>query len=296
MALTAEQLDLHRDHIGGSMAPIIAGVSPRMTARELYEVMRGNLPEPEGDPVAAMLGHAIEPAAHRWYEAETGRELQRAHKTRHHRAHPRLIAHIDRRARRERRLVEIKMRQHPEGWGAPGTDDVPDEVICQVQHYLGVLGRGWPVADVVLLLRGIEFRRYEVPRDPGIIETLFDQELEFLARLDAADPPEIDHAHPSAVSLLERLHPGTNGRIVELEESDAHWAAVYLDAAEHEARYRRVRDEARAHLLERIGDGAMGMLPDGSAFSRKRVNRGAYEVGATTYMGFQHRKPPRASA
>jgi len=65
-----------------------------------------------------------------------------------------------------RRGVELKRYNHLDGWGAPGTDAVPEDIWVQVQVQCGValdLG-AWdsPSVDVSGLLRG-EHRLYSVP-------------------------------------------------------------------------------------------------------------------------------------
>jgi len=54
------------------------------------------------------------------------------------------------------RLVEIKTARSADGWGEAGTDEVPQEYLIQVQHYLAVTAL--PVADVAVLFGGQEFR------------------------------------------------------------------------------------------------------------------------------------------
>lgn len=293
--LTNEQIELRLKGVGGSEAGVVAGRSERMSALELYHVKRGELaPEAaEADGgLLAWLGHEVEPVLARWYEREVGCKVRRPRATRRHRELDWMLGHPDAFAVGRKRGIEFKMRARAEGWGLPGTDQVPDDVLLQCQHYLALFPRieAW---EPVALIRGTEIRRYEVPRDQGLIDALIDVEGEFVHRVATGQPPDLDYDHRTAVALQARLHPGTDGRAIELPPEALAWHEVLADAKAHISRYEKVADAAKAHLLELMGDAAIGFLPDGSAYHRKEVHRGAYQVEATSYVSFAHRRAAR---
>ncbi|MGF6641821.1 hypothetical protein [Paraburkholderia sp. MM6662-R1] len=47
---------------------------------------------------------------------------------------------------------------------------------------------------------------------------------------------------------------------------------------------------ARNHILQAMGDAAIGLLPDGSAYRRKTISRKAYTVDAVTFTDCRHVK------
>ena len=200
--LTNEQIELRLAGVGGSDAGVVTGRSERMTARELYHVKRGELaPEAFDDNgLLAWLGHQIEPVLAAWYAEEVGCKVRRPTKTHYHRDLDWMIAHPDAFAVGRKRGIEFKMRARADGWGHPGTDQVPDDVLLQCQHYLACYPRveAW---EPVALIRGTEIRRYEVPRDRGLIDTLIDVEGEFVHRMRTAQPPDLDYDHRTAVSM-----------------------------------------------------------------------------------------------
>lgn len=282
--LTREQHEARAQGLGGSDAPIVAGVSDRMTALELYFLKRGEFEQDEDDgDLLSWLGHQAEPILARWYQERTGRRVQRCNRTLVHREHDWMLGHVDRLVVGEPRLLEFKMRVHGRGWGPDGSDEIPDDVRVQVQHYLAVTGR--EAADVVAFISGRDIRLYPIPRDEALIERLIDIEQEFWLGVELGQPPALDHAHPSAHELMQILYPGTNGQIVPLDAAAVHWAQVLEEATELRRRYQRVRDEARAHLLEQLGEAAIGQLPDGSDLRRK--------VHADGYVNLRRYGAPR---
>lgn len=281
--LTPEQLANRGSGLGGSDAGVVAGVSSRMTALELYMLKRGELiaDEDEGD-VLGWLGNAIEPVTDQWYERETGYKTRRSNVTHRHKDMPHMLGHVDRLVIGQKRLAEYKMRVHPDGWGPSGGDEIPDDVLCQVQHYMEVLG--YEMADVVALIGGREFRLYEIPRDQTIIDSLVAAEDEFWLRVEHGFPPPIDYEHKTSPALLSVIYDGTDGRMVPLNDDALSWVEVWNDARTHISRYNRVKDAARCHLDEMMGMAAIGNLPDGTCLRRSKVARG------DGYFDLSHKK------
>ncbi len=292
--LTDEQLERRRDGVGGSDAPIIVGLSKRCTALELYYHKRGELPDENEPDELQWLGHEIEPVIAKRYTHDTGRHTVRCNRTLLHPEFEWMLAHIDRRvkSRKPKRGLEMKLRVHGDDWGPTGTDQVPDDVLVQCEHYLGVTG--WEVWDVMALIGGREFRLYEIPRDQGLIDNLITAEHDFIARVREGNPPELDHAHPTARDLLRKIYPGTDGRTIDLGDDAMHWHKVRLDAAKLKSRYQRIYDEATAHIEEQIGTGSIGMLPTGDYYNRKRVRRSGHTVQPTSYIDFRFQKGAKA--
>lgn len=294
--LTQDQLEARASAIGGSDHAVLMGRSPWMTARELYHLKRGELEAPPGDPLLAFLGHGVEPILARWYELETGWKTRQHHSTARHRDLDWMIAHPDRLvagpSRTDRRGLEFKMRLSSRDWGPSGTDEIPDEVMAQCQHYMEVTRR--PLWDVVALFCDIgDVRHYTVPRDRTLADRLIAQGGDFIARVRAGNPPDLDYEHRTALGLIHALHPGTDGRVVQLPPEAEHWHAVMQDARRERDQFDRVVTAARARLEHWMGDAAVGLMPDGSGYFRKQVTRGGYEVAPTTYIDFRHKKGPR---
>lgn len=290
--LTAEQVEARFDGIGGSEAAIVAALpDARMTRRELYHIKRKELEPSEPDPLLAWLGHAIEPIVAAWYAEQEGVKVRATTKTRRHKDLPYMIAHPDFTVTGKKKGVEVKMRVSGEGWGPPGTDQVPDDVLLQAEHYLAVTG--FETWDVAALLSGREIRTYTIPRDQRIIDVLVDTQGAFMEDVKAGNPPEIDLDHATAAKLLERLHPGTDGKVMELGAGAMSWHDVISQAKVKRAEYDKAIDIAKAHLLDLMGDAAVGLLPDGGAYHRKEIHRQGYSVDATQYTTLSYKRGPK---
>lgn len=290
--LTGEQIERRTAGVGGSDAAVIAGLSSFMTARELFHVKRGELDPAsmESDPLIR-LGHGIEPVLAKLYTEETGRKVHNVNITQEHPDLDWMIAHPDRRivADGVRRGLEIKMRVHGEGWGPPGTDQIPDDVLLQVQHYMEVTG--FDLWDVIVLIGGSTIRIYTVPRDREMGARLIDIEGEFMHRIATDNPPDLDFEHRTTQRLITALHPHTDGRIVQLSHEANAWREVMADAELHRKRYADVERAAKNHILDLMGDASVGMLPDGSMFKRAERSTTRANGERSKYIALTYKQP-----
>lgn len=131
-----------------------------------------------------------------------------------------------------------------DGWGEPGTDDIPVYYRSQVQQQCDVMG----VDEWYLAALGPGgFREYRGRRDETDLVTMREAGRRFMARLAADDPPDID-GHRATLAAVKRLHPSVEDRDVEV---DAQFADGYrrARAARNRADDLVARYEARARLL-----------------------------------------------
>lgn len=186
----AEWLEARRTGIGGSDVAPILGLSKWSTPLQVYQQKRGELGEqPEND--AMRWGRYLEPVVRQAYADQTGNEVRVLPTMIRHPVHEFMVANLDGFVAPEhapRRVFEAKTARSADGWGEPGTDQIPQPYLLQVQHYLAVTG--FIVADVAVLIGGSDFRLYEVPEDRELQEMLVDAEHEFWQRVQRGDPPE----------------------------------------------------------------------------------------------------------
>lgn len=184
-----EWLQERRSGIGGSDAPAILGVSKWSTPYRVWQEKRGELvATPEN--WSMRWGTAIEPMLRQAYSDLTGRDVMMPPTPHHiirHPKYPFMIATPDG-GTADERLVEIKTSKSSDGWGMPGTDEIPQAYLIQVQHYLCVTG--WRVADVVLGIYGSEPAIYHVEADDELHELLIDAETQFWKCVETGEPPE----------------------------------------------------------------------------------------------------------
>lgn len=167
MSLTAEEKRL----VGASDMPALLSLSPWSGPVAVWaRIVHGW----EGNTTSDMsAGNAAEDYNRALYRQETGYTLAGPSKWRHP-LYPWLRCSPDDTATDTpdgRRGVELKRYNYLDGWGAAGTDEVPQDIWVQVQFQGGMaldLGE-WDTGDVDVsgLLRG-QHRLYHVPHVPEV--------------------------------------------------------------------------------------------------------------------------------
>jgi putative phage-type endonuclease len=182
--LTPEQLEQRKSGLGGSDAAAALGLSPWKTPLALYLEKRGELP-PVDETEAMRWGSIHEPNILNAYAQRQGVPLVAHPPLMRHPQYPWLFASLD--ARTDERVVEAKTARSAEGWGEPGSDQIPEAYLLQVQHYM--LVTALPIADVAALIGGNDFRVYTVEADRELHEMLIEGEHEFWQRVQRGEPP-----------------------------------------------------------------------------------------------------------
>jgi putative phage-type endonuclease len=279
--LTDQQLAARRNGLGGSDSAAALGLSPWKTALELWAEKSGQITAPAEISEPMRWGNLLEPVIRQEYAERTGRTVVVPPETLVHPTHKWMRANVDGIAE-VARLFEAKTARTADGWGEPGSDEIPQPYLIQVQHYLHVTA--FPVADVAVLIGGSDFRLYEVPADRELQDMIVDGEAEFWRRVESGEPPEPDFGSDRALDFVRRMFPGTNGERITADAVLENWRAVLDDAAGHRDRYAAVADMAKAHLLYAMGTAAELSFADGKALRRREVTRKGYTVQASTYI------------
>lgn len=207
----ADVLKLRR--LGGSDAPVIAGVSPWQGPVGLWMEKTGMTPGPDESEQMYWGTHLEEPIARR-FAAQNGLKVTRRHALLMHAEHDFATCNLDRQV-----LVPgdgwIPLQIKTSGWGHDWTDDeAPVHVTVQVQHELAVTEA--PYEFLAVLIGGNRYRDYVVPRDDDLIAELLTAEAEFWAHVEARTmPPWID-GKPATTDALGRLYARLEGDMVAL--------------------------------------------------------------------------------
>ncbi|WP_395066139.1 YqaJ viral recombinase family protein [Paraburkholderia silvatlantica] len=293
-------LQQRRTGVGGSDAAAALGQSPHMTALELYHIKLGTpMAARDSDEERTDFGKAMENVIAAQYARRFEVRLRRKNAIVRHPKYPWMLANIDRLVEGERKGIEIKnvdsmAYRFNDEWGEPGSDQIPTSYLLQVAHYQAVLGfEKW---DLAACVGGNKLVVYHIVRDLELEEMLIDGEHEFWQHVEKQEPPDLDYRHATAIPFLKRLYSGTNGETVHLpvEAETMHYAK--LDFDEQEKLMKAGSDAARARLLQMMGNAAVGILPHGGAYTRKIVERSAYEVEASKYIDFRFSKTKGAKA
>ena len=175
-------------------------------------------------------------------------------------------------------LLECKWVAYSwDGWGEPGTDDIPVYYRAQCLWQLDVLG----VDEVHLSVLGPGgFRAYgPIRRDEKDLRVMRAAGARFADRLAAGDAPDID-SHTATVATLKRLHPSAGDGPVE----------VPRELAEGYRRARALKDRAKhlitayeARIRAALGDTYSRAECGGKLVASRSVfERKPYEVGPAT--------------
>jgi putative phage-type endonuclease len=286
MALTKAQLEERRSGIGGSDAAVILGLNPYKDVYELYLDKIGEAPAEDENFLkeSRYWGSVLEqPVADRYAE-ETGYKIQKSNQLIRSKEYPFMIANIDRKVVGEDRRIgfEAKTAARGDGWGETGSSEIPPYIMLQCQHYLAVTG--YDLWDLAVLIGNRDWRMYRITPIENMIEMLVDAEQEFWDRVKHRAAPEPTWQSAATTRLLKNLYPGTNGNVIQLPKVSQSYQDVMDDAAEQKKLFENVITGCKNRLAMLMGENAVGLLPDGTAITRKEVKRKEYVVAETSYI------------
>lgn len=250
----ADWLAQRRTGIGGSDAAAVLGLSKWRTPLSVWLDKTGQSDGSDETP-AMRWGTLLEPVIRQEYAERTGRTVTVPGLIRHAR-HDHMIANVDG-VSGDGRIVEIKTTRTADGWGEPGSDEVPEDYLIQVQHYMAVLAL--PVADIAVLVGGSDFRIYTVAADAELQDMIVSTEREFWQMVrDRVAPPAVSYADVQAmygrsartdssicadaalIDVIADLRDATAARKAMEADEEALKAAVMAAMGEHDT----VRDAA----------------------------------------------------
>lgn len=260
-------LEDRRRGIGGSDVGPILGVSPYRTPLDVFRDKRGELVDrPETEPMR--WGTLLEPIVRQEYASITGREvllpdggmLQ----------HPRfafMLANIDG-FTSDGRIYEGKTARTAQGWGEPGTDEVPQGYLLQVQHYMAVTG--YAVADIAVLIGGSDFRIYTIEADAELHEMLVDAEAEFWRRVEENDPPE-PISYADAIARWGRF---SNAGACVTANAEVIGAVERLRVLKAKAKlHEEAIEETTAVILKALGEAETLLDPSGNVLATWKLSK-----------------------
>jgi len=269
-------LAARRKGIGASEIAAVLGISPWESPFSLY------WRKVEGwdfEPSAEMeWGNRLEPAvAQKYADAHPEYELGDGH-LEEHPFQPWMLATPDRYVWLTENptldisgLLELKTAHSGDGWGEPGTSDIPVYYRAQVLWQMAVVDVDW--ADLAVLIGGSDYREYTVFRDDKDIAVMVEAGRRFMARIEAGDPPPLDDHH-ATLATVKRLHP-------DLDDTEAQIppdiAAGYRRACAMERTAKRVKARYETRLRD-----AMGRARKATSGGTFVASRSIYEVDEHT--------------
>jgi putative phage-type endonuclease len=295
--ITAEQKIARQGRIGSSDAAAILGLDPYRSAADVWLEKTGQADGFDGNEHTER-GNLLEPVLLRWAKGQIAKEEEASDLIPNFESdiaftHPSglLIANLDAvmypnmQADGPVGIIEAKTTVDNEGWGEPGTDQVPDRVNVQVHHQF-VCVPSARVAWVPVLLPGFkkfDWRLYRVERNDELCAIVENAGLDFMERfiLPRVRP---DDYRPS-LEVLKRVRREPKKTIPISDELIDNF--VVARAARKQAE--EACELAQAELLSALGDAEAG---EGSALTvtYMQTTRKGYTVAESTYRQLRTKK------
>ena len=167
MVARQEFLERRKSGIGGSDVAAVLGASPWKTPYQLWlDKTSSEVKEVESDILH--FGTMIEPVIADEFARRNNVKVQVRNNMYRHKEHPELVANIDRYIVGGAILECKTCSAWASGKFGKTGDDVPDQYLLQVQHYMYVTGIH--EAFLAVLIGGNEYRQFEIPYDKELAE------------------------------------------------------------------------------------------------------------------------------
>jgi putative phage-type endonuclease len=181
-------------------------------------------------------------------------------------------------------IVEAKTARWADGWGDPGTDEIPVYYRTQVLWYLDTFEV--QRAHVAVLIGGSDYREYVVEHDPDEAAYLRAEVRRFLDSIEAGERPSIDE-HTATYLVLRELHPEIDDMTVEVS---ADLAVKWISARDRAARAKDDEQLAKSLLAEAMGTAKKAVWRDLPLATRQARS------GGTPYVVAARKLPTVAEA
>lgn len=214
--LTHEEWLLERRKgIGGSDVATILGLNKYKSPYQLWLDKTGQLKvDADAPSEAAHFGNILEEVVAQEFTARTGKKVRRANRMFHHPDYPFLTANIDRDVVGEDAILECKTASMylADKWEG---DEIPEQYICQVQHYMNVLDREY--AYIAVLIGGQRFVWKKIERDQELIDIIQNRLVEFWeVNVKQGIAPPIDGSDSTEEYIKERYKDSQSGKEIAL--------------------------------------------------------------------------------
>lgn len=217
---TPEWHEIRRSGIGGSDAAAVLGMSKFKSPYQLFLEKTGDADQIP-DNWDMQRGRALEPVIRQNYSDRTGRVVRLLDGVLRDNDRPFMLGNFDG-LTEDNRLVEIKAPRYTKEWGEAGTDQIPQEYLIQVQHYLAITR--FEIADVVVSFGGGAPLFYEVPADNDLQEMIIEGERKFWDMVQSNTPPD----PTTAEDVAKMFKRSTAGSVIATPEIEAELAALKI--------------------------------------------------------------------
>ncbi len=174
--------------LGGSEAAAACGLSKWKTPYELYLQKIGELPGHSTETPVQSRGKRFEPLLRQMYMEQTGRTVTVPQGAIQSDKVPFMFVSPDG-LTEDGRYLEIKTARNRSEWGEPGTDEVPQDYLLQVQH--GLFVTKIATADIYVAFSLDDVELYEVREDKELQDMIIEEEGKFWRCVETRTPPDL---------------------------------------------------------------------------------------------------------
>lgn len=173
--MTGIDFEARRKGIGGSDIGAILGLSRWATPLDIWrsKVLQSDIGSDEDQTDWQEWGHRLEVVMRQKVADVTGLPVRDAEALVG--SEPWMLGNIDGRVGDS--ILELKTSRTSGAWGEPGTDEIPDVYIAQVNWYMMIANVTTCV--VAVLIAGSDFRIYHVKASPALQAFMVDQARKF---------------------------------------------------------------------------------------------------------------------
>lgn len=243
--MNTQQLIKRRDGIGGSEAAAALGLSRYKSPFQLYLEKTGEIDDQIDLPVLRR-GTRFEPILREMYTERTGRKVNQFFESVQSIDVPFMFVTPDGLAD-ENRYLEIKTARNRHEWGEPGTDEIPQEYLIQVQH--GLFVTRLQVADVFVAFSLDNIELYEVQADKELQDLIIEGEREFWNHVETRNPPEISN-YDDVVARYRRSSGKAITATSDIEETVYYLRKIKSDVSADE----KIEKDIKAALMKFMGE------------------------------------------
>lgn len=251
-------LEWRRKGIGGSDSAVVLGLSRWKSPTVLWFEKRGHSSNGEAGE-AAHWGNLLEPVVANEFSLITGFRVHKAQFILQHPDFPWMLANVDRLVTTPDGIGVLEIKTAGEfraiEWRSGA---IPQEYMCQVQHYLAVTG--YDFAYIAVLIGGQRFEYLRIDRDDELIDRLIEAEANFWETVELEDPPQIDGSDATAEWLQSRYPRAVQPEPFDLPRDAKPLVEAYLQASKDEREAARRKSEAQNQLEALLGDHEVGRI------------------------------------
>lgn len=255
-----EWLEYRRLGIGGSDASVVCGINRYKSPVELWLDKTGQLPPQEAGE-AAYWGTQLESFVRAEFTKRTGIEVIHRSELLQSEEHPFMLANLDGICEAPEIGTCIFEAKTASAYKAGEWENtIPDEYMCQIQHYMAVTG--YAGTYIAVLIGGNSFKWRFVERDEELISMLIELETAFWNHVKDCTPPPLDGSDAAAKFLSERFPISRPTAQITLPDTAANLLAQYDEACEQLEAVTERKQRAENLLKEMMGDNEVGIAED----------------------------------